>query len=183
MVRHWGALAAACLTLAACDAPIVYYRHAYTYMPGEFAYAGDLYLDVIGNPYKVPQEQFDRTLADTMSGGVWGTPVRFVTARNPESRSPYKVVMVFDPPWYASYDRLCVQPEMVKPLPPGPGNTKLSAALCRSDYPISYVYAGFVSQGPNDPAFRSAIQQIELALLPARNEHIDQNGGDSDGRR
>jgi hypothetical protein len=182
MDRRWGVLAAA-LLLAGCDAPTVYYRHVYTYMPGEYAYAGDLYLNVIGNPYKVPQEQFDSALAETMSGGVWGTPVRFVTARAPDSRSPYRVVMVFDPPWYASYDRLCAQPDTVQPVPPGPGNTKLSAALCRSDYPISYVYAGFVSQGPNDPAFRSAIQQIELALLPARNEHIDSSGGDTVDRK
>ena len=183
MVRHWGAVAVACLTLAACDAPIVYYRHVSTYTPGEFAYAGDLYLEVVGNPYKVPQEEFDQKLADTMSAGVWGTPVRFVTEPAPESRSPYRVIMVFDPPNDASFNLLCAAPDMVEPMPPGPGNTKLSAVLCRGYYPISYVYAGFTSQGPADPAFRTAIHQIELALLPARNEHIDQNGGDSGGRR
>jgi hypothetical protein len=182
MIRPCASCAALALLLAGCGAPTVYYRHVTTYAPGEYAYGGsDLYLDVRGNPYKVPQEQLNATLADTMSGGVWGTPVRFVTARNPDSRSPYKVVMVFDPPWYASSERVCQQSEAF-PLVTQPGSTKVFATLCRSDAPISYVYAGFASDGPHDPAFRTAIHQIELALLPARNEHIDQNGGD-DPRR
>jgi hypothetical protein len=183
MFRSCALLTVAAVTLGGCGAPIVYYRHLTTYSPGEFAYAGDLYLDVHGNPYKVPQEEFNTALADSMTGGIWGKPVRFVTAHDPASRSPYKVVMVFDPPWYASYDRLCQQADAVQPLPPGPGSTKLSAALCRSDAPISYVYAGFTSTGPADPAFRTAMQQIELALLPPRNEHIDQAGAGGDPRQ
>jgi hypothetical protein len=176
------ALSAVALLLAGCGAPTVYYRGVTTYAPGE--YGGNVYLDVRGNPYKVPQEQLNTAVADAMSGGVWGTPVRFSPARDAASTSPYKVVMAFDPPWYASNERLCQQAQTVQPVAPEAGATKVSAVLCRSDAPISYVYAGFASNGPADPSFRSAIQQIELALLPSRNEHISRNGGGGDsGRR
>jgi hypothetical protein len=168
------------LALAGCTGvPIVYHSHVTTYYPGEYSYAGDVFLDVKGNPYKVPQEEFNRTVADMLSGSVWGYPTRFVSARAPDSRSPYKVVWVFDPPWYASYDRMCSGPETIQPVPSDTGATKVTAALCRSDYTVSYVYAGFAAQVPEDPAFRDAMHQIELALLPAFNQHIrgnDENG-------
>jgi hypothetical protein len=184
MTRSTALIGGLTVVLAGCAGiPIVYHRHVTTYAPGEFAYAGNLYLDVRGNPYNVPKEQLQEALAEAMSGGIWGTPVEFVTKRPEPTTSPYKVVMVFDAPWYASYDRMCQQPDTIEPLAAAGGYTRLTAALCRSDTTISYVYAGFGSGGPADPAFRRAIQQIELALLPPRNEHIDQNGGDSSPRR
>jgi hypothetical protein len=186
MSRLAAPLAGLVLLLGGCAGqPIVYHRHVTSYSPGEFAYAGDVFIDVKGNPYKVPQEEFNRTVAGILSGSIWGQPVRFVSARAPESRSPYKVVWVFDPPWYASYDRMCQNPETIQSEAPGAGSTKVTAALCRSDYTVSYVYAGFAAQGPQDPAFRSALEQIELALLPAQNEHTRgrDDGGDPAIRR
>jgi hypothetical protein len=223
MLKSGGALLGIAALLSGCGAPTVYYRHVTSYMPGEYAYAGSVVLDVRGNPYNVSQEQLDAELVRTMSGSVWGTPTSFVSARDPASHSPYKVVWAFEAPWYASSDRLCARPELVQPMLPGqpapaqpvapysivpqpvppiglgpapvppyaiapqpapasPGAViRVYATLCRSDIPISYVYAGFVSNGPGDPAFRNAVQHIELALLPARNEHMSDNGGGDGG--
>jgi hypothetical protein len=165
--------------LAGCEGtPVVYNRHVTTYYPGEYTYGGDLFVDVKGNPYKVPQEQFNRTVAETLSGSIWGYPTHFVSTRPPESRSPYRVVWVFDPPESASYYRMCEAPETIEPLPPSGEWTKVTAALCRAEFTVSYVYAGFSAAGPEDPAFRRAMGQIEVALLPAFNEHL--RGNDSD---
>ena len=184
MFRLAALLAVFAFLLVGCtEAPIVYHRHVTSYGPGEFAYAGDVFIDVKGNPYKVPQEEFNRAVADVLSGPLWGQPIHFVSARAPDSRSPYKVVWVFDAPWYASYDRMCANPGSIQSEPPGTGRTTVTAALCRADYTVSYVYAGFTAQGPQDPAFRAAMQQIEVALLPERNEHNDRNGGDNQLRR
>jgi hypothetical protein len=179
MTRRLVAPVLAALTLVGCGAPIVYYRYVSTYTPGEYAYAGPLWLDVRGNPYNVTQQQLDTALADDMSGGIWGIPTQFVTTRDPMSRSPYKVVWMFDPPNYATGDFLCGGGKTVQQTSSG-GSTKVFAVLCRGDVPISYVYAGFASDGPGDPAFRTAVQYIEVQLLPPRNENFGTAGADGD---
>jgi hypothetical protein len=166
--------------LAGCaGVPIVYNRYTSTYSFNEYAYAGsggELYVEIHGNPTSLPQEEFNRRLFATLWGPPWGAGARYVAV--PSGRSPYKIVLFFDPPPNASYPSLCTEAGKYPVLPAGSGGwTTVSAAFCRGPYAATAATAGFGGSTPDDPAFRRGIDQLLLTLFPPKDENRQDDSG------
>jgi hypothetical protein len=145
----------------------VYYDSAYR--PGEQAYAGPLGVDVPGGGPELTQ-----AVIEAMQGATFGVPSR-LESWTPQSRSPYRLVVIFDPPRALSAGRMCEGPPPPNPRPArAMVQIPVSATLCRADKVMSAADAGVpFADGPNTPGFRKGLSQVMIALFPARNPHLD----------
>ena len=90
------------LGLSACSGTVV--RPAYisgSYHPDMVNYAashGGMRLEVIGNPFGEPQAKLERAVADAMTDSHFGQHMPFITQIPADFTSPYRVVILFDPP-------------------------------------------------------------------------------------
>ncbi len=169
------------LLLSACAGGIVDTPYNGTYDPAMLRYVagkGDLYTQIVGNPFNASKDKVERVVTGTMFGAHAGPDVRFNTTRNPGNTSPYSVVLLFNPAPSVTAIQLCEDP--------GPqlataasGQTRVMLAFCASGYRESSVtgrVAGVTD--PNDPAFRGLIRQMTGQLFPPKNP--DPNGGGRD---
>jgi hypothetical protein len=164
----------AALALAGCaDTPVignVYYDSAYR--PGEQSYAGPVGVSVLGGAGGGPE--LTEAVIHAMAGATFGVPTR-LDPWTPQSPSPYRLVVVFDPPLGLSSGQLCASPPPPNPRPIAVrARLPLTAALCRADKVMSAADATVpFNLGPEAPSFRYALSQVAIALFPARNPHID----------
>ncbi|MFQ5775194.1 MAG: hypothetical protein ACE5GS_11800 [Kiloniellaceae bacterium] len=138
---------------------------------------GDLYTQVVGNPFTTSKGKLDSVVTGTMFGAHFGPPIRFSTERDPQNRSPYHVVVLFNPQRPVTARTLCENPQ--QPTAASEGTVRVMMAFCSADYyetSVSGRLAGV--DDPNDPAFRTFIRQMTAQLLPPRNP--DPNGGSGD---
>ncbi len=141
-----------------------------SYDPGMLNYAaaqGGMPTEVVGNPFDAPKEQVDQAVANNMTGSHFGPELAFTTEVSPDSLSPYRVVMLFDPAPSARSYELCSDPN--QPRAPEAGRLRLMAAFCSSDTVITST-AGWISkpQRVTDPAFGRLVRQIAIVLFPLR---------------
>ncbi|MBV9523381.1 MAG: hypothetical protein JO010_11340 [Alphaproteobacteria bacterium] len=172
--RRTIAALAAGLVLASCaGVPIVgpaYYAVGYT--PGEERVAGvEMPVLVRGNPFAVPQAEFDAEVTDAMQGWPFGLVLHFTPQGNPNA--VYRVVMVFNPPAGVGDATYCIRPlpvQAVFGLAPGAARTPVNAVFCRGDGVLASA-AGSLSTagGPQSPDFRAGVGQFTAALFPPRN--------------
>lgn len=161
-------------TLSACADGAVGTAHLGTYDPATLNYIaskGALYTQVIGNPFDAPKTDLDRSLTASMTGAHFGQTVRFSTERDPANRSPYRVVVLFNPGAGAAEHNLCQ--DQAEPGPGSGGRIHVVAALCAGDSRETSV-AGRIpgASGPNDPTFRHLIRRMTAQLFPPRNPDI-----------
>jgi hypothetical protein len=166
------------LALAACENNQSYIGfHSYdgSYMPGEHQlYGPDIQTYVRGSPFPglAADPGTAATIADMQDGGFYNT--RFTTATIP--RSPYWVLMLFDPPVSTNLERLCEtnpqtipEPPPRSPQPPGT-RAGLAAVFCRGPQLMGGAIGSVpVAGGPGDPAVKGAIQGFMRELFPPRN--------------
>ena len=169
------AAALTCAVLAGCSgAAIIDYVHLEPgYRAQQFAYAAggrDLEADIQGNPFAMPKEEFDATVADAMQGAHFGQPTNFTTTPGDSARPGYRVRLLFNGPGASSGRIVCAgEPAIVGPSPEG-GNVRLLAAFCNGDYPLSYLSAHVSGiQDANGPAFRDFMRQVTTNLFPPQN--------------
>ena len=163
--------------LAACAGGIVDSPFTGTFDPTMLHYAagkGDMYTQVVGNPFDAPKDEVERVVTGTMFRSHHGPDVRFNTVRDPDNSSPYRVVVMFNPAPYVTPIALCMESE--QPSKTTAGMIRVMLAFCSSDYRETSV-TGRVSgvSSPNDAAFRALIRQMTVQLFPLRNP--DPNGG------
>ena len=146
-----------------------------SYHPDMLNYAaaqGGMPTEVVGNPFDAPKEQVDQAVANNMTGSHFGPELAFTTEASPDSLSPYRVVILFDPAPNARAYELCSNPD--QPSAAQVGRLRLMVAFCSSDTVITST-EGWISkpQRPTDPAFRSLIRQIAIVLFPPRDPNQD----------
>ncbi len=150
-----------------------------SYRPSMLNYAagqGAMKTEIIGNPFVGSKDELDRVVTSSMTGAHFGPRLAFATSVSPQNKSPYRVVMIFNPTSGYETGRLCSGPEELSGAPSKP--VRVAAAFCSADRPATYT-AGSVSgvDAPTDPAFRDLIRQITIVLFPLQ----DPTRGD-DGR-
>lgn len=141
------------------------------------ATSGGMLVEVVGNPFDVPKSDLERSITGSMSGYQYGPHVNFITTPGEGFRSPYRIVLVFDPTRGYTESKLCRDSGTIQP---GTGDVvKVHAALCAGDQPLTGV-SGQVAKvtGPDDPRFRRLISQIAMNLLPPTNpDHRNNDNG------
>jgi hypothetical protein len=166
-------MALAALALAACaGASSVVPTYAVGYTPGEERVAGlDMPVLVRGNPFAIPQPEFDADVADAMRGWPFHVPLRFIPQGNPNAA--YRVVMMFSPPAGTADASFCTRPlpvQAVFGVSPGAPRTSVTAVFCRGDAVLSSASGSLsTAQGPLSPDFRSGVGHFTAALFPAVN--------------
>ncbi len=164
--------------LTACTGGIVDTPYTGTYDPSMLRYVagkGDLYTQIVGNPFNASKDKVESVVTGTMFGAHFGPDVRFSTTRDPDNTSPYSVVLLFNPAPSVTAIQLCADPDP-QLATAASGQTRVMLAFCASGYRESSVtgrVAGVTD--PNDAAFRALIRQMTVQLFPPRN--LDPNGG------
>ncbi|HZT19513.1 MAG TPA: hypothetical protein VFA23_08930 [Dongiaceae bacterium] len=151
-----------------------YYDTAYTPI-SDVAIAGgsgELLTQILGNPFNVPQQQFDRAVTDAMYGAHFGPPTRFTTTPVGSFQRRFAVRLVFDSAVPMNINTICVAPPE-QPAPrrgPATGSVSLSAAFCQEGRTLTYLEAGGSGYtGPGDPRFVQFIRYVTSSLFSPSN--------------
>ena len=139
---------------------------------------GAMYTEVLGNPFSAPPEALESAVTRAMSGANPGQPIRFATELEEGSgRSPYRVVVAFNPGPGVSGYRLCLD----EPGPAGAaaGEIRVIAVFCaRERQEISVRGSLPQASGPGDPALGDLLRRMTAELFPRRNPDIPGGGTD-----
>ena len=170
--------------LAACAAPITTPPQVNSYSPSLLSYVakrGGMRTEIYGNPFGADQAQVNQAVLRSLEEGSRGPHFPFYD--NPPAdfkQTAYHVVVAFGSDGPQGY-RLCTGPSGGAPTNDG-GTVRVSAAFCSGEKVVTSV-SGRVQNatGPEDPAFRSLMRQVALALFPSRDLQRDgANGADFD---
>ncbi|MEM7226814.1 MAG: hypothetical protein AAF495_27835 [Pseudomonadota bacterium] len=145
------------------------------YTPELINYAagsGGMPVTVVGNPFPVPKAELDKIITSTMEVSYFGQRMPFFTERPPEFRSPYYIVLIFNPQLGVNNQALCVNPN--QPTAVEPGRLRMMGVLCSSDRRLTSTTGGVAAlDDPSAPAFRQLIAQMTYELLPPYTERND----------
>lgn len=174
-----GALAAGIAAVAAaCALPTTYKWNWEQWSPAKLGYAageGALLTEIRGNPFEVPKTEVDAVITGTMYAAHFGPKVPFVTQAPQDYKSPYRVVILFDPEETLNAAKLCK--ESPQPGPADPSRIRVAAAFCAQDIHETSVWGSVGRTGdPNDPSFKALIRIMTTQLFPNQ----DPNERDND---
>jgi hypothetical protein len=143
-----------------------------SYRPNDIAYAGgpgELWTEVIGNPFGAPQPDFDRAVTSAMYGAHFGPATKFTTLPGPAARRAFHVRLMFNPPAMTNSTHICTANPLFGPSV-GAGAVRLSAAFCQDGEALTFLQAdGGRFSGPSDPRFRGFIRDVTMQLFPTQN--------------
>jgi hypothetical protein len=177
------AMVLAPFALTACNAVTVSDPiHPLHYVQDDETYAarsGGIRVEVDGNTFGLPREQFATQVVDVMRASYYRHDW-FTLAASRATDPHYKVVMMFDPDPAVSGQTLCAAPQPLQPVPPAPGGTThLLAAFCGGTEAISETmgraYGGVA--GVNDPKFRELVARVTNSVFPRADQRRDGDGG------
>lgn len=182
MTTRFAISAALAAVVAACaDASMVQLTEVGAYTPSMLNYAasqGAMKVDIIGNPFDGPKEDLERVVTGELTRAHFGPPLVFATSVSPDNRSPYRVVLVFNPTSDYSSGNICDTPGQATES--GDDRIRVKAAFCSADRASTYTTGRVsVTSRPSDARFRQLIRQLGLALFPLR----DPTRGDDEPNR
>ena len=169
-VRSILALALAAVVAGCAGVTVIESEYvASTYHPrflSSVAKYGGLRTEIVGNPFPAPKQQVDAAITRVMSQAHPGPAFPLVTAPDERAqRSPYHVVVLFDPGPYMDRARACAG-EMRQGEPTA-GRIRMLMVFCTSNYGISSLVAELPSvASPDDPRFAAALRQATPVLMP-----------------
>ncbi len=172
MIVRW-ATGAALLVIGAggCVDGVVIYNdiHHAIDVQSQLAYATDghqMKTRIQGNPSDLPEDTFVALVMTAMRGANPGVPATFSTDPTANTRTPYHVVVQFNPTVSLRGDELCSGASGSSDSSAS-GKFRVVAAFCYGDQVLSEVRGKAANiAGPNDPRFRNAIRQVTLFLFP-----------------
>ena len=143
--------------------------------------SGQLLTQILGNPFNVSQEDFDKGVTDAMYGAHFGPPTHFTTEPIGSFKRIFYVRLGFGGENALSINTICTVPPAAPRTNPGAnGSVSLSAAFCQSGEPLSYLEAGGSGfTGPTDPRFVAFMQQVTFNLFPPENSTLRRGQPDS----
>ena len=171
--------------VAGCSVPTTYKWDYQQWSKSKLGYAagqGALLTDIRGNPFNASKTKVDATITDTMYKSHFGPPVPFVTQVPEDHKSPYRVVMLFNPKETMSSHELCTgEPEAGEQ---DGGVIKVAAAFCAQDIHETSVW-GTVGRtsSPEDPEFKALIRKMTNQLFPVQEPNLRDNGNNIRRRR
>lgn len=137
---------------------------------------GGMFTQVVGNPFDVPQELVDQAVTSSLENRGFGPQMPFFTVPPEDFRSPYRVVVMFNPSEGTSAARLCSEP--YQPQNPRAGQVGVLAAFCLEGDRLTSVRGSVAgADGPEHPAFKRLMSQVALLLFPSRPGDVNANEG------
>ena len=133
--------------------------------------SGQLLTQIMGNPFNVDQEQFDKAVTDAMYAAHFGPPTHFTTEPEGSFKRIFYVRLGFGGPNPLSINTICT-------IPPAPaarnetanGSVSLAAAFCQEGRPLTYLEGGGKGYtGPDDPRFIAFMKNVTFRLFPPNN--------------
>jgi hypothetical protein len=150
-----------------------YYDYSYTPI-ADISIAGgsgQLLAQILGNPFNVDQEQFDKAVTDAMYGAHFGPPTHFTSAPLGSFKRIFYVRLGFGGLSPLSINTICtIPPALPQRNATANGSVSLSAAFCQEGRVLTYLEAGGTGYtGPNDPRFAEFIKNVTFRLFPPNN--------------
>ncbi|MDB5361562.1 MAG: hypothetical protein JWO51_2859 [Rhodospirillales bacterium] len=149
-----------------------------SYLPGEQALYGPIQTFVRGGPYPnlKATDETGAVIAAMQDGGFYNTKFTTETV----GRSPYRVLMVFNPTPGTGLEQLCeIDARTIQSLPAAPssdGRIGLAAVFCRAGELMGGANGTLpVAVAANDPVVKGSIQAFMRQIFPATNP--TQGGG------
>jgi len=143
-----------------------------SYLPGEHALYGPIQTFVRGGPYGnlQPAAETGAVIAAMQDAGFHDT--KFTT--DTVGRSPYRVLMVFNPTPGTGLEQLCeIDAHTIDSLPaaePADGRVGLAAVFCRAGELMGGANGTLpVAMAANDPVTKGSIQAFVRQMFPATN--------------
>jgi hypothetical protein len=185
MTRFLSLLTILCLAAGSAGASsmISYSWLSYSYSPRDIAYAGgpgELWTEVVGNPFGLNQPDFDQMVTQSMFGAHFGPPTKFTTTPGPNARRIFHVRLLFNGTG-TDQGAICNgAPAPVQPSgqPGHGGDVVLYAAFCQGNDALSFLRAAGDFSRPNDPAFIDFMHDVTRELFPSQNNELLRNGSD-----
>ena len=173
------AAAASLGLLSACTSGTAHNHRLGNYDPSMLAYAaaeGALYTEVRGNPFNAPKRQVDQIITETMYGAHFGPLVPFVLEKPEDYRSPYRVLIVFDPDPLLDAREFCKID--VQPGPTELGKVRFVGVFCANeDRETSIAMRSTGINDPDDPRFKQMVRQMTALILPRKNPTLRNGRG------
>lgn len=122
---------------------------------------------VAGNPFGGADDRFGVTVTETIRGAHFGQDLNFTTTPSADNRSPYRLIVLFNPALGARPERIC--DDLNQPTASRQASLSVLMVLCSSAYPVVWTVGsrGGVS-GIDDPGFRSLLRATTIELFPPR---------------
>ena len=168
--------------LAGCTGVVTSPAHIdSSYEPSMLAYAvkeGPVYTEIVGQPYRDSGDGFQSIVTQSLrEAQITGRRMEFVSEREQASqRSPYRVVVLFNPAPWANPRRICENPE--QPMrEPDPAKVRAMVAFCNGDYPLATITGHAPADSPQAPQFASLFHQVALEIFSTRSIRRRGDGG------
>jgi hypothetical protein len=153
---------------------VIYNHYVYpSYRPDDIAFAGasgQLWTEVLGNPFAVPKPVFDEAVTRAMHGAHFGPATDFTTTPTRGLSRTYHVRLMFNANALSTWNNICADnPPIVTPSPAA-GAVSLSAGFCQDDLGLTFLNAEASDfSGPDDPRFARFIADVTMKLFPVQN--------------
>lgn len=169
------AVVAGCAGTTVIDSEYV----ASTYHPrflSQVAKYGALRTEIVGNPFAAPKEQVDAEITRVLSRAHVGPAFPLVTSPDEQARrSPYHMVILFDPAGYLGRNQVCAGDR--RQGEPAAGQIRMMMVFCTSNSAISSLVATLPSvSSPADSQFAAALRQAAPVLMPPTPAEPDASG-------
>jgi hypothetical protein len=145
-------------------------------VPSTFQWAAggrEFPVEVVGNPFPLPDPVFAQAVVDAMQGANQVVPTTFTVRPGQSSRPGYRHVFMFGAPLSLDAHTLCNRPGDL-PAPVFKNRLTVIAAFCSPSQVLSEVTAiGPLPRSPADPAFRQLVAAVTYDLVPLRDPFDD----------
>jgi hypothetical protein len=133
--------------------------------------SGQLLTQILGNPFSLPQEQFDKAVTDAMYGAHFGPATHFTTTPiGGYGQRPFYVRLVFGSSYPISINTICIVPPEAPRIGANHGEVRVSAAFCQEGRVLTYLEGGGSDYtGADDPRFAAFIRNVTFNLFPPNN--------------
>ncbi|MDX1402347.1 MAG: hypothetical protein R3245_10520 [Kiloniellales bacterium] len=179
------AIVLAASTLTACAGSVVTTPALIdeSYDPNSLAYIvkeGPVLTEIIGQPFAGQEKMVDEVITTTFQETqITGHNISFTTDAAKAGKSPYRMVILFDPAPSANPDKLCESSDgdSIKQakVTGGPGQIRMLVSFCNSERSGASLMGYVTADSPTEPQFKKLIQQASLELFS--NRSIERRGG------
>lgn len=172
-------VAAAALLAGCAGQPIVHSAYlADDYEKEVLNYAakqGGMLTEITGNPFAADSAALSREVTVAFEEAHFGVDLPFFTEAPEDYRSPYKVVVLFNPAPGVGAPAVCAGSD--RPVLPPEGRIKVLAVFCSAEQRVNSAYGSLAgATGPDDPAFGALMRQISLSIFPPQEPRDRRDG-------